>query len=537
LPISTGLIAVVWAIGIMGHLNVPLDPFNATTPILILAVGAGHAVQLLKRYYEELQSGLRNLDSIVRSIENTGGVMIAAGSIAIASFLSLSTLGTHSMHTFGLLTAFGIASALLIELTLIPAIRSYSNRPPSIRLGGGRDDDQERLLSRIARASTDPRNARAILVAYGSVVILCGLLALRIRVDTSFKNNLSPGDIVRTDDDTLNKRFAGTNDLLFLFRAEDENTLIDPDAIGGISRFQDRMKEIVGVGAAVSYIDTLRIIHGAIKERDDLTTLPNSKELASQYLFLYSMSGGDDLGSILSPDHRIAKLSVLLRRDNTQYGEDVIRQARAIAAEELPAAIAFAVSGTLASNAALTEVMVRGKLPNVLQVMGITALVASAMFKSILLGGIVILPVGASLVVNFGLMGFFDIPMDVGSSVVCALSVGIGPDYAVYFLARIREEISAHDGMSFEEAVYRATTTSGTAVVYVASAIALGFLTLCLSGFRLFEQLGGMVAVAMVSAAGSTLIVLPALLQCLPLGLRKLLRSERTDEPHEMVPL
>ena len=53
LPLVTALLAVVWGLGIMGLVNVPMDAFNVTTPILIFAVAAGHAVQILKRYYEE----------------------------------------------------------------------------------------------------------------------------------------------------------------------------------------------------------------------------------------------------------------------------------------------------------------------------------------------------------------------------------------------------------------------------------------------------------------------------------------------------
>ena len=59
LPLVTALLSVVWAIGLMGLLGVALDPFNTTTPILILAVAAGHAVQVLKRFYEEYERARR----------------------------------------------------------------------------------------------------------------------------------------------------------------------------------------------------------------------------------------------------------------------------------------------------------------------------------------------------------------------------------------------------------------------------------------------------------------------------------------------
>jgi predicted RND superfamily exporter protein len=60
LPLVTPIIAVIWAKGFMGLAEVPLDIFNMSTPILVLAVGAGHAVQLLKRYYEEYNKAQPN---------------------------------------------------------------------------------------------------------------------------------------------------------------------------------------------------------------------------------------------------------------------------------------------------------------------------------------------------------------------------------------------------------------------------------------------------------------------------------------------
>ncbi len=50
LPLITAVFAVVWGLGMISLTGIPLDVFNATTPILILAVAAGHAVQILKRY-------------------------------------------------------------------------------------------------------------------------------------------------------------------------------------------------------------------------------------------------------------------------------------------------------------------------------------------------------------------------------------------------------------------------------------------------------------------------------------------------------
>jgi len=59
LPMVTGILAVVWSLGVLALLHINLDALNTTTPILIMAVATGHAVQILKRYDEELKHFLK----------------------------------------------------------------------------------------------------------------------------------------------------------------------------------------------------------------------------------------------------------------------------------------------------------------------------------------------------------------------------------------------------------------------------------------------------------------------------------------------
>jgi predicted RND superfamily exporter protein len=523
LPVLTGLLAVVWSLGLMGHLSLPLDPFNATTPILILAVGTGHAAQLLKRYYEELADYSDNDLAIVRTVGSVGGATVASGTIAILSFLSLTTLGTQSMRTFGLLTAFGIMSILVIELTFIPALRSLMGAPERPRTTNT-NTSTGNFLDILATRISQPRIAQRVLATYGVLIAGSAILAQRLVVDTSFKRNLAPDDIVRRDDDQLNLMFSGTNDLIMLLSTTDDRALITPESVAAIAQLQDRLASIPEVGRSLSFVDTLKSIHSSLRDPDNGEAVPSSEEVSAQYLFLYSLSGGAGLGTILTPDYKIAKLTVLLHNDSTQYAQAVISQALAIATQELPETVHIEVTGTLASNAALTEVMVRGKLRNMAQIVGVTAAIASALFQSLALGLLVVVPVVVSGIFNFGLMALLGIPLDIVTAVVIALSVGIGADYSIYLLARFREE--SLRGMSELACLERTLATSGSAVISVASAIGLGFVVLCASGFRLFVQLGGLVALSMLTVTVSTLLLIPAILTIVP-SLRSQLTSTR----------
>ena len=112
--------------------------------------------------------------------------------------------------------------------------------------------------------------------------------------------------------------------------------------------------------------------HGVLNADRPAGSLPSTQRLAIQYLFLYSLSGGDDLATRISPDNRIAKIVVLLHDDSTHYGAERIADAKKLLDGLLPAGFAYRVAGTLASNGALTEALVAGKIRNIAQISLIT---------------------------------------------------------------------------------------------------------------------------------------------------------------------
>lgn len=511
LPLLTALMAVIWSLGFMGWLHIPLDPFNTTTPILVLAVAAGHAVQILKRYYEEYERYRDSTVAVRVAIERVGPVMITAGIVAALSFFSLTAFATAMMRNFGLLTGFGILSALAVELTLIPALRVMLPAPKTRELAG--EARGGHLLDRGLRRVTsfvNQRPQRVLLITLG-VVVLATIGAVRLHVDTSYKRQFNRSHPLRIADAALNQAFAGTNTLIFIVESTREGALTNPEALRAIDDLQHFVEKDAAVGKALSIVDYIKAMHRALRtdEMRDVD-LPTSSDLVAQYLFLYSLSGGpQDLDSQIDPTHSSAAVRVFLRNDSTLYGEQLLQRVRQYVATSFPPDLTVRYSGTIASNAALTEVMVHGKVINMLQIAAIIIVVSALVLRSFLGGLLVATPLAVAVIVNFGVMGFFSIPLDIITSPIAAMAVGIGSDYAIYFLFRFREEL----GVSRTPALALASTmqTSGKATLYVSSAIAGGYLILCVSGYVFHLELGLLVALAMVVSSGATLTLLPAL--------------------------
>jgi len=510
LPLVTALLAVVWSLGLMGLLRVPLDPFNTTTPILILAVAAGHAVQVLKRYYEEYDRHRDTTTAVRIAVSRVGPVMLTAGTIAALSFFSLTVFATATIRNFGLLTGFGIVSALIIELTLIPAVRVMLPAPRATELRrearGGRF--LEHALNRLAYlVATRPRTVIALGLVLAALSVTA---ATRLRVDTTLKRQFGRTHPVRIADSALNTAFAGTNTLVLLVEGPAEDSLHDPEVLAAIADLQTFVASDPAVGKTLSIVDLLREMHRALTGEN--AVVPPSAELVSQYLLLYSMSGGpEDLDSQIDAEHRSAAVRVFLREESTEYAQDLIARVRRRVGATFPPGYTVRYSGTIASHAALTETMVHGKLLNMLQIALIIVVVAGLMLRSALGGLLVAAPLAITVLVNFAAMGMLGIPLDIMTAPIAAMAVGIGSDYAIYFIFRFREELPLAAG-SRELALATTLRTSGKAIVYVSSAIAGGYLVLCASGFVFHVELGVLVGLAMVTSSLAAITLLPALL-------------------------
>src|SRR3989475_592626 len=485
LPLVTALLSVLWAVGLMGLLGVQFDPYNTTTPILILAVAAGHPVPVPQRFYQEFERSGDAGEAIVASLGRVGPVMIAAGTIAALSFCSLATFQTATIRTFGLFTGFGIASALVIELTIIPAVRALLPAPR------GREREREaaahpwldRMLA-VAHRTSSKTGAGSVFAAAGVLVVLCGVLATRITVDTSYKREFGAREPIRVEDAKINARFAGTNTLVLLIEGDGQGTLEEPPIMRAIYALERRLEGEPGVGKALSYVDFVRQMHLALTaDRADQGELPGTRPLTAQYLFLYSLSGGaEDFDTLIDPDHRVAKVRLLIHQDSTYFGQHLIAVAQDVVAKTFPAGYRVRYTGSLASTAAATEVMVHGKLRNILQIALITLCIAALLLRSVTAGLLVATPLALTVAVNFGVMGLLGIPLDTVTSMISAMAVGIGADYAVYFLFRLREELAG--GADLDEALGRTLRTSGKAVLIVSSASALILLPAIVARFR-----------------------------------------------------
>jgi predicted RND superfamily exporter protein len=131
------------------------------------------------------------------------------------------------------------------------------------------------------------------------------------------------------------------------------------------------------------------------------------------------------------------------------------------------------------------------------------------MLRSPLGGLYVVSPIVATVAILFGVLGWTGIRLDMGSASVIAMAAGIGADYAIYFLYRMREERrrTGDNAQAFSAAL----DTSGRAVLFVAASIGAGFAVMAWSPYLGMRLFGGLMPLAMVLSCLAALSIMPVL--------------------------
>ena len=522
LPLVTAVLAVVWALGLMGLARVSMDAFNVTTPILIFAVAAGHAVQILKRYYEEYHhlraAGVADMwaasrQAVVESLTRVGPVMLTAGIVASLGFLSLLVFDIATIRTFGLFTALGVLSALVLELTFIPALRSVL--PPPGAVESRRESEHrlwDRLVDAIADRVIDPRRRRLLYGGWAVLLAICAIGASRVSVDTPLRSYFFENLSFQHEDRILNERLGGTNRLFLLVRGKEEGSIKDPRVMKAMEATQRFLEGRPGVGKTLSVADFVRRINQAMEGDDPAADrVPDERDLIAQYLLLYSMAGTPtDFDTHVDQRYQNASILVLLKSDSTAEAEQLIADLKAFLPTQFGDDVTVEIGGDLAQTAALTETIVREKLWNILQISAVIFVITALFFRSLVAGILVLVPLTMAVIANFGLMGVTGIRLNVATSVISAMVVGLGADYAIYLLYRLREEIG--QGADETVAFRRALSTAGKATLFVASAVAGGYGLLVLSwGFNVHIWFAVLIVSAMIVSCLAALTVLPSL--------------------------
>lgn len=232
------------------------------------------------------------------------------------------------------------------------------------------------------------------------------------------------------------------------------------------------------------------------------------KGLVSNYLVLLSGDIHSYSDDPLEP--KSIRMMVQLRTVGQRDTDRAIAAIRDYAADRFPPDVTVKVGGTALVERSLNVLVVQSQLVSVFASLLMVFLILAAYYRSAIAGLIGMIPLSIAVLVNFAVMGFAGIKLNIGTAMVASVAVGTGIDYTIHYMAAYHREYLASGGQG--NFVRHTFLSSGKAILFNAVSVGAGFLVLALSQFNILAQLGVLVAIGMGTSSLAALTVLPALL-------------------------
>ena len=555
LPLAVVVVSVIWTLGIMSALSIPMYFITSMMPVVLMAIGVADGIHILSRYYEELleHPGTSSSDAVIVTMAEMWKPVILTSLTTAAGFLSFLTAAVVPVRYFGVFTAVGILAAMLFSLTFFPAMLSLLSPTVSrgLRNQMSRSGDlaaagwAASFLARLGRGVA--RRPLVVWVPTALVVVLCLLGTQRIVVDSTMVGMFHPSHELRVGDSVLRDKFQGTVPIYVAIEGHESDRLKDPVLLAQLDRLQAVVEQDPVVGGSLSLAEYVKRMNRVMNEdRPEMEVIPTSRDLVAQYLLLYSFSGDpDDFDDVVDYDYQHANVAVYLRSDSTRDVERVVQIIRDFAVQEFgqngatdavaddPLGVRFgrwlagiepSVMGWetnsgfrigIAGNGyilnRISELVVAGQLASLVTALGAVFLLTTFMFRSFVAGLINVLPISLVMIFSFGLLGLLNIPLEIGKSLTASMVIGIGIDYTIHFLSKYR--VKVQEGLTDPAQITAATmATSGKAIFFNAVVVIGGFLIFLTSNFEVNFWLGAMLSLSMGTCLIVSMTVLPALL-------------------------
>ena len=535
------MISLIWIMGAEGWLGPnglgltgPPNSLTAMVPIIVIGLTVDYAIQAVSHYREQRAAGERVVEAVQIGLRNVIVPLLLAAVTTIVSLLVGLFSPVEIVGDFGIIAGMGVGMSLIVMLTLIPAGRTIIDRrreargtlrPP--RPISGALPGIERVAEFLGRQVT--RRPAPYIIAVVAVTIGLGYAATDIKSEFSIRDLLPRGGSVLEDLDTLDTAVGGSTEItnvLVKAEATEVRTLLNLQDLG-IAFQDDRRRPPAAAGPIVTSYELL------IQDWITDTGEPGDRYDPELAALFEEASGGirldpglmqEFIDNLEAKDPAIARslvndpdgIDTILVQFPAYTGDPEASRRLQEDIEDIWSGDDAAITATSESiiSFAVTDA-IRDRQTESIATTIVVALVVLAFFfwltvRQPALALVAVGPTALVLISVLGTMALLDIPYTIITSIITALSIGIGVDYTIHMIHRYREEFTRTRNP--EMAAVQTLATTGSALLGSALTTALGIGVLAASPLAASQQFGITAAITIAySLIVSVLVVPPAM--------------------------
>ncbi|MDD5382952.1 MAG: MMPL family transporter, partial [Candidatus Margulisbacteria bacterium] len=503
LPLATVVISAIWSMGLMSLLGKPITVLSCAVPVLLISVGSAYGIHIISRFQEE-DSGVSPKAALEKTMSKTGIAIFIAAATTVVGYLSNVVSDISAIQTFGYITGFGVTIAFIVSMTFIPAVLQFVRKKNNGIKAVADHDPLSRSLSLLGKVVTVKKFW--VFAVTAALLIIAAIGYPRLTTETDpVKYFSQKSEVVKTTE-LVKKKFGGAITIDIMFKGD----LKDPETLSKIEQLQARMRSIELLGPSYSIADALKETNCYMNDnRQEFKVIPKSRDGIAQYLLLLSMTGSDLVENMITSDHESALLSVRVGTSKSSVIDRIVKQLKQEITDIFGAdhQVEIKLSGMAVILKEMREMLIANQAQSLALALIFTFIMIWALYRTFWGALFCMTPIFVTVCLNFGVMSWFGIPLDMATVLVGSVAVGMGIDYSVHLFNRYKEERAA--GKRADTSVILSLNTVGKAIIYNAASVAVGFVILIFSEFEILKSFGILVALTMGFAAFGALALLP----------------------------
>jgi predicted RND superfamily exporter protein len=504
------LMSMVTGMGMAGWVGIALTTGSGIAPTIILTLAIADSVHIMATVFQQMSLGKSKQESVAESLRiNLQPVFLTSITTTIG-FLSMNFSDAPPFRDLGNIVAMGVIAAFFYSILFLPSLMVIL--PIKVRKTAAASNNFCHTCDRLADFVIKYRQPVFWSMAVIIIVLLSGMA--RLELNDNFLQYFSKKYDIRRATDFMQENLRGWDIIEYSLDSGEPGGIHSPEYLSVVEKFSQWYRKQPKVTFVSTITDTIKTLNKNMHGDDpSFYTIPDSRELAAQYLLLYELSlpFGQDLNNRINVDKSATRLIVFLKGTTAKEQRAMDSRARQWLKENAPPPMFTYGSGLSIIWAHISKRNIESMLGASFGALILISAILILALRSFRLGFISLIPNLAPAFMSFGIWGLLVGQVGLGLSVIVSLTLGIVVDDTIHFLSkylRARRE----ENMDPANAVRYAFNTVGTAMWVTTIALVAGFSVLMASGYNVNAQMGLLSAITITIALLLDFFFLPTLL-------------------------
>jgi predicted RND superfamily exporter protein len=514
IPLGGVLISTIWGLGIISLLGYNLNPLGLVIPFLIAARAMSHGVQLVERYYAELKTRPQGSDAAKATFDS----LFRPGTLGVVSDavgLLLIAVGSIPLNThLGIYASLWAITVVLTVLVGVPLLLSVLPTPKNPEV---KETFLRYIGSSCSRIVTRPKAASRLLVAAFFFIIVGLVAASQVQIGDSEPGSpiLYPDHDYNISSRTINERFPGSEELYIIAETDAAGGLKRPEVLKSLISLQAHMLSDPEVGGSKGLTDLVQQVNRLMHNNDPRWyQIPHDASYVGGLMFTYMASSPipGALNEFNDTDDRVANLVFYYKDRQGETIRRAIHMAKTWINEHGNDVAGLKIQlagGTMGVAAAMNESAFETNMIVLPLVFLLIFAFVMLFYKSLHAGLMMLATMLFASILTYAYMGIYGMSIDINTVPVVAVGIGVGIDYSIYMMDRIREFVAKSGNLT--DAVRQSIATTGMAISFTAVTLIAGIVMwVILSDLRFQADAALLLCVMIVINGFAAMLLVPS---------------------------